>query len=89
MIAGEGGVTFEANNYHYKPSYVEDYVHQQRNRTTTKIETRIPKQGGIVSAGNVIFKTKNAALIGSTIIAPNVSSPTDGDVRLLPAYKTR
>lgn len=86
MIAGKGGVTIEANDYKYEPSCTEDYVFQQRRRQTAKVETRSPKQGGIMSAGNVIFKTKNATLIGATIIAPKLSSPTDGDFRLLPAY---
>lgn len=73
IIAGKGGFTIEANDYNYEPSYTEDYINQQRHRQTTKVETRSPKQGGIISAGNVVFKTKNATLIGATIIAPKLS----------------
>lgn len=61
MVVGTEGVKIQGN-YRYSPAYENSYHFERRHDYYTKSETRCPKQGGIMSAGNVVFLTKDVTL---------------------------
>lgn len=89
MIAGQGGIVFDALTYVWQPAYEESGFSHSHRRGFTSVQTRAPKIGVIKTPGNVIFRPQDATLVGAQIIAGTVSDPLDGRFRTIPAYATQ
>ena len=89
MIAGPGGILFDAQQHVWSPVYEEAGFFHSDRKGFARTHVRAPKVGSMQTPGSVIFRSKDTTLMGAQVVAGIISNPTDGTLRMLPAYTTQ
>jgi adhesin HecA-like repeat protein len=88
LIAGPGGITFDAQKQVWQPAFEENEFFAIRDSSFAHVWSKNPKVGGMQTPGSVIFRSKDTSMVGAQIVAGTISNPIDGVFRTLPAYSS-
>jgi hypothetical protein len=89
LAAGEDGIVFDSKSYLWQPAFQRSGVYCSDSRGFSSNEIKFPKASLTYTPGAIVYKTKDATLMGARIVAGTISNPVDGTFRAAPAYATQ